>query len=434
MDESNNGGFFMCREGRRKQINRIKRNVLCVNWRRDTELIKISHQEFNAKIAFVREHGTEVCEYSRKEAWSTDYSYAIEESEWEKTLYVREDGKLVRYTTSLDERKNDRRKKGVKGGHFAFSQINERLMETTGASLYKAFGYVPKDFKRFVPAPLLYQEERHKCCVLHGVKKADVSSAFPYQATLKLPDSHRRKCKIVKGRVGPSEEFPFAFYLKSNHLAIYGEFDTHDYKKHHIVPDVVKYIDVPDDEEETMLMPASKYSLKDIMQELYDKRKEDADCKSVMVSFFGYLQSTKYWNEENMAHITAVVITRSNERMHRYVDNLIAHHNQVYLVMTDSIAWKGNCMDHVDREKGLGKFYLEYEDVDLAYTKFGQYCIQKGERVEILKHQGVDEERIMRSLIEIRNLKQFIKAFGGPTEVAGFDEDTKQFIREKKLW
>ena len=120
--------------------------------------------------------------------------------------------------------------------------------------------------------------------------------------------------------------------------------------------------------------------------------------------------------------------------MHRYVDNLIAHHNQVYLVMTDSIAWKGNCLDNVDREKGLGKFYLEYEDVDLAYTKFGQYCIQKGERVEILKHQGIDEERIMESLIEIRNLKQFIKAFGGPTEVAGFDEDKKQFIREKKLW
>ena len=409
-----------------------------VNWQRDSELVHLTHKEFNEAVDWYKANGTLVLSSkTRVLDWMEEGNYCIDNDyKNQPTIFAVRGGKLVRLTSSFDEDKNKRRNEGVKGGTFAYNFINKQMKERKGVSLISAFGRVDKTWKQLVPAPLLWQNPDYKNDIVHNVFKADVSSAFPYMGTLPLPDAHKKSVKYISGRVPPNEEYPFAFYPKSKNIAVLGEFDTHDYVNYYVKDDRCIYQNIAPQLDDTVLMKASPYTLKDIMEDLYNGRKEKPDNKIIMNSFFGYLQSTKLWKGDlNMAHVTAVVITRSNHRMLKYTQEMIENGGMPVLVMTDSIVWRGTVFNEFTKEKSLGAFVLEYEMADLAYCKYGQYAISDPKTGEFLvvKHQGIDEQVTEEKLKGVKNLKDFIKHFSGIFEQMVYSPEENKFIRRKVI-
>lgn len=419
------------------EVNKMSK-MMRIDWQRDSELVHLTHKEFNEAVDWYKANGKLVLESkTRMLDWLEEGSYRIDDCyKNQPTIFAVRGGRFVRLTSSFDEEKNERRNQKKKGGTFAFNAINKMMKEKYDLSLISAFGRVDKSFKQLVPAPLLWQNQDYKCDIVHKAYKADVSSAFPYMATLPLPDAHKKSVKHISGRVAPNEEYPFAFYPKSKNIAILGELDTHDYVGYHIHDERSVYQEISPDLDDTILMKASPYTLKDIMQELYDGRKDNPDNKIIMNSFLGYLQSTKLWKgDTNMAHITAVVITRSNHRMLKYTEDIINKEGTVFMVMTDSIVWNGNQFKDTQREKALGNFVLEYEKVDVAYCKYGQYAIADPKTKELLlvKHQGLDENAYREKIAGVRNLRDFVKHFSGVMAQAVYDPVENKFVTRDRI-
>lgn len=404
-----------------------------INWSKSRKIM-LTHEEFNQKVEFFKANGHEVIGDRKKtnfKYWAQCLNWRVDSIGNSKVLFcIESDGKETRYYTQDDDEKNV---EGRKGGYYSYNETEKRFKERNGVALKTAYGLVSKDeFKPLVPPPLLYQNKKYQRITLKNVYKADVSSAYPHELCQDLPDAHKRKIKRVKGRVEPTEELPFAFYLKSHHIAEYGKYDTHNWKNHAVNEVYQRYVDVPDEEEETVLMPKSKYSLKDIFQEYYNKRKESDDYKIIMNSFIGFLQSLRcFKGQEFMAHITAVVITRCNERMLTACDEIVANGGIPMLVMTDSVAWCGKTGNetHTDKEKKLGAFYLEYANAKMRFYKFGQYGIETDKGIfAVIRHQGVDGNKYKVYQTQIKKIDDLDLLFNGLQKSEAWDAQTNTFV------
>ena len=195
------------------------------------------------------------------------------------------------------------------------------------------------------------------------VFKADVSSAFPTQIMKDLPTLHN--CIRVGGRVEPSEDFPFAFYIKSKHIKTYDGYYSHEldsvyYTKYYKCDDSVSAED-----DETILCPkmSNKYheALMKAFQYCYDHRKEDADNKMIMNATIGYFHRN---NNPALSMIAAIVILRCNVDMIRRCKQLTSEGNKVLFIATDSIAWMGKLSSVATDEKHLGTFTYEGKDIE----------------------------------------------------------------------
>lgn len=136
------------------------------------------------------------------------------------------------YYTEMD---NEKLEKGSGAGHRGWNTLDEMLRERLGIGLVRAFGVIPvedrqtawvskcaKSLKQLVwYQPIIINRK------LTHTYKADIKSAWPSMLRGPLPDA--TTAKEVSGRVAPTAEFPFAFYVKSGHTAEYSKFDTRDF-------------------------------------------------------------------------------------------------------------------------------------------------------------------------------------------------------------
>lgn len=213
--------------------------------------------------------------------------------------------------------------------------------------------------------------------VINNCFKADVSSAFPAQLIKAIPTL--KYSKKVIGRVEPTEEYPFAFYLNSHHLAIYNELDTReDNKNVYLKQCVNNYKEV--EEEVTLLCKAAPISLKNIMNKLYEiknsatTQEEIARAKLTMNACIGYFQYNKH---PGLSFVSAVVIARSNHFILEQVNQLIKEKNIIQYIATDSIVWQGKDSNVSTEEKYLGSFTKEYNNCSFYGVKVGAYQIKK---------------------------------------------------------
>ena len=221
--------------------------------------------------------------------------------------------------------------------------------------------------------------------------KADVSSAFPTQIMKDLPTLHN--CIRVGGRVEPSEDFPFAFYLKSKHIKTYDGYDSHEldsiyYTRYYKCDDSVSAED-----DETILCPkmSNKYheALMKAFQYCYDHRKEDADNKMIMNATIGYFQRN---NNPALSMIAAIVILRCNVDMIRRCKQLTSEGNKVLFIATDSIAWMGKLSSVATDEKHLGTFTYEGKDIEFLGLSPKVYQWVNNEGKCITKYSGMKKE------------------------------------------
>lgn len=305
-------------------------------------------------------------------------------------------------------------------GQTAYEYINEEYIATkkNKKSLFsdisgKKYKKEYNDIKKCVPAAINYIRHETVGKVIDKVYKADVSSAYPAAACGSIPTLHN--FKRVTGRIEPTEEYPFAFYIKSHHLAIYNELDTRKFKKSIYYPQYKHPAEVSSwapldnikaEDDETILCKDSGISLKAIFEKLYNNRKEHSEFKFIMNAFIGRCQ---YNGDPFMSHLSAVVLARTVNNMIERCNILVKEKSSPIFISTDSIAWRGSESECAVEEKYLGSFTYEAKNTKWFSRglKAYQYIDMKGEISCVCGHISKTDERR--------------KTFGAIPEVAAGD-------------
>lgn len=308
----------------------------------------------------------------------------------------------IRYKYIATLQSEEELNENLTGGE-AYEILDQMFAREHHRSIFKAYSdqnlkeLFPK-LKKCVPSQPHYAR---RCEVLDHGYKADVSSCFPAELSKSLPTL--KGSKIVEGRVDPNEEYPFAFYLKSHHLAILGEFHTKELRSKWYENYYAKIYDdlVPDRYETTLLCPACKYTFKNVMRELYDHRKQHAENKDIMNKTIGVFH---YTGNPRLAHIPAVVIARCIYSMNERADKLTEAGCTVYHIATDAIIWrdpKDSPLDIVctdPAQKDIGKFMLEEANMRFCVRSASCYQYEDGDGDVITKFSGNIDEEVRENL------------------------------------
>lgn len=394
------------------------RNTIC--WMKEKR-IQLKHEEWEAKRRWCRENGEWAASKTRIVDWVGGVRYRVDRVGQNYTvLYVGEEGQFARYVTHNDDERNARKLTG----RDAYRIVSKMFTDRTGKTVRQVYGGVEKfEWHELVPPPPQWQNPSGIGVVTDYVYKADVSSCYPYELSKTLPSAKKRDMKTVQGRVAPTEEYPFAFYTKSRHMSIYGEFDTRDAQGWDIPTElafpmvktkgVAFYREVEDNEETTVLMKASPYSLAPEMEKLYNGRDEHPEYKIVMNAFIGYLWSSCRPGKTNLSHIVAVVLNRARMRILSIMKEIAEKGGRPLLVAIDSVAWQWDVYKGWTKHKELGAFVLEYRNVQLVMSKTGQYGLYDPTRKQFLsiKHQGVEAKDFEEKKQRIHTPADFYREF-----------------------
>ena len=278
-------------------------------------------------------------------------------------------------------------------GKMAFFQINSRFRRLSKLSLYDAYGGKKENkaiywlVKRCVPAPICWANEPFKLQILQNCYKVDVSSAYPFEASKRLPTMNG--AKFVDGIAEPTEEFPFAFYPNAGTLKIYGEkVDTGELMSR---PEYDKRRDPlePLNKIITILCPAYEGNeLETVFKDLYSKRDEHPEYKSFMNLCIGYCQMNKC---PILSPIAAVTLARCCCRMATLADELKRRGNMPLMINVDSVSWLGKPEpDLYVPEKDFGAMVLEYKNVYMCIGGAKKFQIYDPETSEVVtKYAGV---------------------------------------------
>lgn len=373
-----------------------------IYWRLMTE--KVSRTEFLEIAAEIEKEGTPMTsEYkARWEDWrAAPVNYRRERRGAYETIYVTrkdEDGFWYAraYTAKIFEDAAEDKMAGWKA-HEIFQSVFEAK---TGVTMRAAYGLVPASvFRRFTPKTPYYIRGAG---IFGEINMGDFSSHFPAAARGLLPDAHTQKTE--KGRVAPTADWPFAFYLNSGHVAQHGVFDTHDWidpKKNTSTSRCVAldkkgcpvYNEIDNAEEETILMKASKYEMTAAFEELYKLKSEGNDeAKAAMNMAIGTFHKNPRHQMQDDAmdyyHVAAVLLCRANETMRRKIMEIERDDGIVLMVVVDAVTW-AFAPGHTE-PKALGAFVEKCRGATLYSTgKINNYEIRTPEG-ELIKeaHAG----------------------------------------------
>lgn len=268
--------------------------------------------------------------------------------------------------------------------------VREKYESLTGKRMRDSFGVTnSKHFSKVVPKPVYYMNPTFNFRTVGNVKLIDVTSMYPASMQGKLPTVNGMQ--VINGRVAPTADYPFAFYLNSHHCAEFNRFDTHDYTDRKIPRELVvplttvrengkmvpKYKQVPDCEEVTVLMKASEQEMTSTFDYFYSLKEasekgsvEYDSAKLVMNKFIGTLhynpdkrKDTKGLGVFDYYHLAAIAKGRANQTIIDQFKGVQDDGNVVLQVVVDSIIYiKLVDDDRGITEKKLGKFLIEYDN------------------------------------------------------------------------
>ena len=353
----------------------------------------LNREEFNQKLFDVRNNKKYLKQIPNIVCRRIGYFYntyqLIEGSSWaELRIYDIENYEIERYKYMNTQLTTDEQNDGITGA-YCYEKVNELFKKQYGISIFNAFSgrkyrKIYFNVKKCVPKQPHYFVETN---VIDKGFKADVSSAFPAQAIKNLPTF--KDCIQVEGRVDPTEEYPFAFYLNSHHIKILNELDSHDFENKFYMEYYDKmYNDfVPDNKEITLLCKKSEYSFDKIFKKLYKERKINTENKKIMNAFIGVLH---YNTNPQCSHIASCIIARCVKDMCDRAKVLEEQGNKVFLISTDSILWRGSESNVATDEKFLGSFTNEEKNIKFCVR--GCNCYQfEHEGTVITKFSGKSE-------------------------------------------
>lgn len=381
-----------------------------------------------------------------KREWYIDKTtYRVDKSDKWTTLYYVEIDQFGYHTPKRmtcneyrSKKEYQHRKNDIK---VASSECRKTLLNTfidfNNTTMLKAFGVTHAvDFRKFVPKPCYYIDKDYAGIDVHGVQYVDVSAMFPSNARGLMPDNHT--AITVNGRVEPDEEYRFAFYTKSNHCAEYGVFDTHDYlklpwenQKMQCFTDKGKpiYNSVADEDEVTILMKPSKYTLDTVMNNVWNMRFSDDPevrdkAKAIANMGIGTLhRNPKTFHMDDMTdyyHVAAIILGRSNKIQYDMIDYIKKNGGLILQVIVDSIIYIGE-KNYGRTEKEFGEYFNEFGRTVNYRTldKMNKYVIFDDDR-NVLKAVYSGEE----------NAKDYIKR---PEDIDHVDDILKEIIKNDEI-
>lgn len=360
----------------------------------------LTHEEM-AKVRESLDPALKTVYRTSRKHWMKEGTWNIEERNKSIRLYVKEDIPVIYYTNTIDDNRNRVvQSLGCNPGTLAYKAVKDKFEEIyPKISFKKAFdtssplSYDENDqvindgdsepFKGCIPKQFYYVKQN--CLNRKVIASAiDYCSQYPTNLCGALPDGHGRQ--VLQGRHEPTKEYPFAFYLKSGCVAEYGKYDTHNWQLSRFKTSLFregelgKILAVKDEEETTVLMKASKYELTQVMEYFYAKRKTDDVAKLVMNAFIGMLHTKSYANHR-YAHVAAIVIARSNERMRAMAEEI----QFPIHICVDGCVYLGT-VEYGGHEKGLGKLEQEFTGCEFMMQGTNTYVAMKNGKVVKFRH------------------------------------------------
>ncbi len=287
--------------------------------------------------------------------------------------------------------------------------FQNKANEKIGKSIGEIFGGLPLDYHKYrtcVPSPINWASgvyTDYKGSIAENCVKADICSAYGTEASKTLPDCRISLGKVINGRAKPTKELPFAFYLESGHMAIWNEGDTFELNESPYITYNHTVFCSPD-KDRTLLLPAAKYSLAEIFEDLYEGRKDNPDNKMIMNATIGMLHRKKITNkEDNLWPVAAVIKYRCNKRIVDTCEWLKERDQYPILINTDSILWEGEWKDEFyeifTNEKKLGNFTLEYKKCRATIRSSKIYQVEDTKTSEVITRWSGAHSRKYTSLL-----------------------------------
>lgn len=374
-------------------MNRIYHKIKYIYWSQESKLIHLSQEQLNEKYKELVSKGYQKVPYSTDRAtYVLGKSLSVQQKGHYMTLYAYEDDTFVRYTTNAYDRN-----KVTPQGSKAITSVGDKFYELTGVTFKKAFDTVSEIYKRCIPKQFIYVNSKLKDKDLI-CSSIDACSHYPGNLRGRLPDAHN--VLKVPGTVKPTEDHPFAFYIKSGHCAEYGVFDTHEWVGHPVFKlGLFRYnkevdgqnpsLDPKDDY--TILMGASKYQLTDTMNYFYNIKQtynEDTEeyknAKLVMNAAIGMLH-TKNYVRYRYAHLVAIALCRANNSILKKADEIGLSH--ILHICVDGIIYLGKDI-YGTPDKQFGVYHQEEVGLHCKVSGPNRYIFMDGVNCEKVKTQG----------------------------------------------
>lgn len=384
--------------------NMIYKKLNYINWKYEASKVKLSAADMKVKLDEVFSSRIKTATKTRRDEY-TENTYGLEKHGDYAELYLLEKGKYVIYSTNLlDDTKNTATviKKPDRLFDFKFRELNN------GMTLRKAFGFAHKDIKKCIPRQFYFINKKY-CNRIYKASAIDASSQYPSGCLGRLPDSHT--AIGVKGRCLPNEEYPFAFYA-SGHCAEYKVFDTHEWLSNPLFPYLFRidqkesyaFTPLKDEEEFTILMKASDYTMDSTWNYFYDNKssctkdsEEYKEAKLIMNKTIGCwhrkdkthkrIMSYEDNGSYQLAHIVAIAIARGNQKILDMVEKIGLHF--ILHICVDGIIYLGDNKLGQDKSE-LGKFSQEFIGADFMMKDINVYCARKDNHCVKFKHGGYD--------------------------------------------
>lgn len=377
-------------------MNSIYKEINYIYWSRESKLIHLTQNEFIEKMQSLKDY--KFVSYSTARINYIGKVYSLRKEHNYLVIYMMEKNKYVRYTTNyFDNRKNDKDKRT---GPKAIQLVSDKFEELTGTTMKSAFDTVPEFFKRCIPKSFYYTNSKYmnREFIFSSI---DASSHYPASMRGRLPDAHTYK--KVEGTVEPTEEYPFAFYIKSGHCAEYGVFDTHNWFTYSPFEQCLFRMDkknetwlfqnVPYKEDETVLMKASEYEMTDVWNHFYKIKetyphdsKEYQDAKDILNSAIGMMH-TRTYKSYRYAHLVAVALCRANQHILETAYKI----NPLFIaqIAVDGIIYLGS-EPFGTSVKQLGNYYQEFTGAIGKISSINRYIMMQDGKVVKFKASAVN--------------------------------------------
>ena len=290
---------------------------------------------------------------------------------------------------------------------ICWNELRQRIQQEYGKGMEEVWGKFDSSLwalRCCVPSQISWSASKYHNLPLEHIYKADISSAFPYEACKRLPTligSHM----VTDERPMPDKDFPFVFGSDGSLIFIEEDgtiIDTNSIVSSRFYGSQAKYLahqaKVAADNNYKPLSfsfwlkcPAGP-SLAKVMEPLYAaKQAGDETAKQIMNQFIGFC-----WRKDrpSFLHLAAVILARCDNRIITRAERLIDRGAIPVLIATDSIAWigKGNelVVTNADHKK-LGMFAWEAQDCEMFIAGPKVYQLRDKDRL-ITRWAGVAQE------------------------------------------
>lgn len=359
---------------------------------KDAVIMKLKKRELEERLEWLEANGFSFIRHTTMRAKFPPLSYSLTYNDHLIKLAYFDGNKYYWCSTNYhDDQKNI-------STPNSFKVFKSMFKKRTELKLIDAFGKIEHSFKIFCPKPLYYISPLwDRATWLVGISKEDYCSHYPAAATGILPDANT---KIeVNSYVKPNKEYEFAFYPDTGHIAVFNEFDTHNYKSYIKTYSAKVKVGKYDpeyfgDDSRTILMKRSNYDLKEEIMYFYNIKcnspknsEEYYDSKIFLLKFIGMLEqcSSKMYSSYPFAHLAAVIKWRANVKMFRTLEKI--GFRNIIQVCVDGVIHSGEPIG--SETNALGDLNLEVSDALFIQRGINQYIL-KGEKFKEVRHQGLD--------------------------------------------